>query len=166
MWKRWKIFEEFDRLFDEFKDTDFEKLAGETQYFGYSAYVGPDGVPHVETFGNVEELGPKSPERLEIPDVDGVREPYADVIVDEKKNEVIITAEVPGIDKKDVKLSATEKEIEIRAEAKDHKYYKKVPLETSIDPEKARAKYNNGILEIKAPLKGLEASRGHNIQVR
>lgn len=165
MWKRWKPLEEFDRLFEEFGNLNFEEQPEEAKYFRYSAYVGPDGIPHVKTFGNIGTPKPEGPRRLEPPEVAGTREPYADVLVDEKRGELIVTAEMPGIEKKDVKLNATEKEIEISAETKDRKYHKKVPLKTEIDPEKTSATYNNGILEIKAPLKGPGKSQGYKIKV-
>ncbi len=165
MWKRWRIFDEFDGLFGELGNLDFEKLPNETKYLGYSAYVGPDGIPHVKTFGNVGALKPKRPERLETYEPEGTREPYADVIVDDANREIIVTVEMPGIEKKDVKLNSTETEIEIKAETKDRKYYKKVPLRAEIDPEKTHATYNNGILEIKAPLKGPGDAKGHDIKV-
>ncbi len=165
MWKRWKPLEEFDRLFEEFGNLNFEGRPEEAKYFGYSAYVGPDGIPHVKTFGNVEALEPVGPERLEPPEPGDARKPYADVLVDEKRGELIVTAEMPGIEKKDVKLNATEREIEISAETKDRKYHNKVPLETDIEPENTSATYNNGILEIKAPLKGPGKSQGHDIKV-
>jgi HSP20 family protein len=165
MWKRWKIFEDFDKLFEGFEQLDFEKLPGETKYWGYEAHVGPDGIPHVRTFGNVGELEGKLPERLEAPQEEHTREPYTDVIVDEKAGEVILTAEMPGIEKKDVKLHATEKELEITAETNERRYYKKVPLGAHIDPGKTHSTYNNGILEIKAPLKSPEKKEGFDVRV-
>jgi HSP20 family protein len=168
MWKRWKIFEDFDKLFESFERLDFENLPGETKYFGYEAYVGPDGIPHVKTFGNIADFGKltkKLPEQLEAPEEEHTKEPYTDVIVDEKAGEVILTAEMPGIGKKDVKLHATEKELEIKAETEQRKYYKKVPLVREIDPEKTHSTYNNGILEIKAPLKGQEEPEGFDLKV-
>jgi HSP20 family protein len=165
MWKRWKIFDDFEKIFEEFERLDFEHAPGEAKYFGYEAHVGPDGIPHVRTFGNVGGLETTAPEELGTPEPEGVREPYADVIVDEKNNEVIITAEMPGIDKKDVKLSATEKELEITAETEERKYHKLVPLGAKIEPEKTQSTYNNGILEIKAPLKTLEKKEGFDVKV-
>jgi HSP20 family protein len=165
MWKRWKIFEDFDKLFEGFERLDFENLPGETKYWGYEAHMGPDGIPHVRTFGNVGELGTKRPKQLKDLEPEGVREPYADVIVDEKAGEVIVTAEMPGVDKKDVKLHATEKELEIKAETKDRKYHKLVPLTREIDPEKTHSTYNNGIMEIKAPLKGPKEPEGFDVKV-
>ncbi len=165
MWKRWKVFDEFERMFEEFGRLDFEELPGETKYWGYEAYVGPDGIPHVRTFGNVGELGTGTPKQLGTPEPEGIREPYADVIVDEKNREVIVTAEMPGIEKKDVKLHATERELEITAGAEDRKYYKLVPLGARIDPEKTHSTYNNGILEIKAPMKGPEKKEGFDVKV-
>jgi HSP20 family protein len=165
MWKRWNIFEDFEKIFEELRHLDFEKLPGEAKYFGYSAYVGPDGIPHVRTFGNVGAHESGKPEQLSAFEPKGTREPYADVIVDEKNKEVIVTAEMPGIEKKDVKLHATEKEIEITAETDERKYYKLVPLGAKIEPEKTRSTYNNGILEIKAPLKGPKEPEGFDVKV-
>lgn len=165
MWKRWKTFEDFDKIFEELGHLDFEKLSGETKYFGYSAYVGPDGIPHVRTFGNAGALEQKRPEQLGHAELEHTREPYTDVIVDEKNKEIIVTAEMPGIGKKDVKLNAARREIEIKAETDERKYYKKVPLGAEIVPEKTTSKYNNGILEIKAPLKGPGKSEGFDVKV-
>jgi HSP20 family protein len=82
----------------------------------------------------------------------GAREPFTDVIVDEKNSEVIVTAEIPGVAKEDIRINAAEDSIEIRAETEDKRYYKNLPLDVEIDPNSTNAKYNNGILEIKARL--------------
>ena len=165
MWKRWKIFDDFEKIFEEFERLDFENAPGETKYFGYEAHVGPDGIPHVRTFGNVGELEAEAPKELGTPEPESTREPYADVIVDDKNKEVIVTAEMPGIDKKDVKLHATEGELEITAETDERKYHKLVPLGAAIEPEKTQSTYNNGILEIKAPIKGPEKKEGFDVKV-
>ncbi|MFH1774687.1 MAG: Hsp20/alpha crystallin family protein, partial [Methanobacteriota archaeon] len=80
------------------------------------------------------------------------REPFTDVIVDEKNSEVIVTAEIPGVAKEDIRINAAEDSIEIRAETRDKKYHKNLPLAVEINPNSTNAKYNNGILEIKARL--------------
>lgn len=142
--------------FDEFKELDeiFEQVSralksgkvGEPLYYGFSVSIGPSGVPEVETFGNIQPT-----ETGEV--LARAREPFSDVIVDEKNSEVIVTAEIPGTAEEDIEINAAENSIEIKAETKDKKYYKSLPLAVEIDPNSANTKYNNGILEIKARLK-------------
>jgi|GEM_PF-1818057 len=81
------------------------------------------------------------------------REPFTDVIVNDKVGEVVIIAEMPGVAKEDIGINAAKDSIEIRAETRDRNYYKNLPLDVEIDPNSTGAKYNNGILEIKARLK-------------
>lgn len=95
----------------------------------------------------------------------GIREPYTDVIETEK--EVIVTSEIPGVEKKDININVTEDRIEISAESKYEtkeekegyvrkersygKFYRSLGLSSGIDPNKAKATYNNGVLEVKLP---------------
>jgi HSP20 family protein len=157
MWKRRGIFGNFFREFDEM-EREFERLFGEALrsggggpwYYGYHYHVGPDGKPHVETYGNLPNMPQLGDQELQALDSD-VREPYTDVMEDQ--DTVVITAEMPGIEKKDVKLSATGREFEITAESETRKYHKTLTLEREVDPKTARATYNNGVLEIKVKLK-------------
>jgi HSP20 family molecular chaperone IbpA len=75
------------------------------------------------------------------------REPYTDIIKDE--DNIIVTIELPGMDKKEIKINTTNKKLEIRAENKNKKYYKSITFKEDIDPENTKATYNNGVLEIK-----------------
>src|SRR5579875_2416198 len=67
------------------------------------------------------------------------REPLVDV--NETDNEVLVIAEMPGVDKSEIKLNATEDTLEIKAEKK---YYKLVELPVKVIPDKAKASYKNG----------------------
>lgn len=107
----------------------------------------------------------------------GYFEPYVDVY--ETPTEVIVTAELPGIKKKDIKLTATEDALEISAEAREeimeerpgivHKerrmgrFYRSLPLPCKVRPEEAKAKYVDGILEIRLPK--AEPKRGHEVKI-
>jgi len=117
--------------------------------YGYSMTIGPDGKPQIREFGNVKPsmkpevpFGPKRPSV----DIKEEREPLVDVIGTD--SEVKVVAEVPGVEKKDIKLFATEKALTISVDTPDRKYYKEVELPTSIDPKTARSVYKNGVLEV------------------
>ncbi len=97
--------------------------------------------------------------------VAGVRSPFCDV--QETDSEVIITAELPGVNKEDIKINATEHEVEIEAEVKREeeekkagyvrserqysKFYRCLTLPAEVDPSKAKATYKNGVLELRLP---------------
>jgi len=167
MWSRRRIFDDFfreldeiDRLFDRMFESmrswrGIEGLEGQPLYWGFSVRVGPSGVPEIQTFGNVET----SPTLRA-----GVREPYVETMVDEKNSELVVTAEIPGVTKEDIKINATESSVEIEAERDDRKYRKVVALDAEVDPSTAKARYNNGVLEIKFKLKA-PPKKGVNIKV-
>lgn len=93
------------------------------------------------------------------------REPLTDIIENEK--EIKIIAEIPGVEKSDIKINATQDSIEISAETKKEeeekgkgyarrerrytKFYRSFTLPKPVIPEKAKASYKNGVLEITIP---------------
>jgi HSP20 family protein len=95
----------------------------------------------------------------------GVRSPFCDV--QETDKEIIITAELPGVSKEDIKINATESSVEIEAEVKREaeeknkghlrserqysKFYRCLALPAEVDPSKAKATYKNGVLELRLP---------------
>ena len=103
----------------------------------------------VDLFGNIK--APRQPVEMEEEDVPvaaNIREPLADVI--EENDEIVVVVELPGVKKEDITLDANEDSIEIRADGgKDRKYQKNVWLPSKINPDKAKARYTNGILEVR-----------------
>jgi HSP20 family protein len=93
------------------------------------------------------------------------RQPSIDVV--ETDREVIARAEMPGLDKENIKINLTEDRLEISAETKKEEekkekgyvyremrsgsYYRAIALPSPVDPNNAQASYKNGILEIKMP---------------
>lgn len=154
---RFDEFEEMDEIFERMSRSLKSGKIRKPLYCGFSVSIGPSGVPEVKTFGNVQPT--ETGELLA-----GAREPFTDVIVDEKNSEVIVTAEMPGVAKEDIRINAAKDSIEIRAETKDKRYHKNLPLDVEIDPNSTDAKYNNGILEIKARLQK-PTLRGVNIKI-
>ncbi|MBU4076637.1 MAG: Hsp20/alpha crystallin family protein [Euryarchaeota archaeon] len=163
MYKDWRktekgFFDEFEREFEqmnELMNRMMTSLGKEPQVYGFSIQAGPEGLPHVEHFGNVVPVGKDS----------DVREPFTSSIINEKDNEVNITAEMPGIGKEDIEVNATENDITIKAESSGRKYYKKLSTPAPVDPDSAKAKYNNGVLEVTLRLKEQPGKKGKKIDI-
>ena len=141
-----------DDLFEEFKNKD---SAGPF-YYGYTMTVGPDGKPVVKEYGNVK------PGLLPTSDV---REPVVDVIVDEKEKLVKLVAEIPGVEKTDVKIVVQDKTVDISAEHDSKKYHVKVPIRHKVDENSAKASYKNGILELVFKSSEVEKPKGKTVEV-
>jgi HSP20 family protein len=110
--------------------------------YGYSVKIGPDGKPEIREFGNVKPS-------LRGPQVKEEREPLVDIV--ETDGEVQVVAELPGVDKKDIKLTATEDELTISVENPERKYFKQVALPVKVKVREARTQYKNGVLEVAFP---------------
>ena len=158
--------DEFNRIFKKMSNSffniddifeDFKK--GTTSgpfYYGYTMTVGPDGKPIVKEYGNVKpELAPTS----------NVREPMVDSIVDEKEKKVKLVAEMPGVDKSDVKIVVQDKLVDISAEHGEKKYHANVPIKYKVDENSAKASYKNGILELVFNLVEDEKPKGKTVEV-
>ncbi len=128
--------------------------------YGYSVTVGPDGKPNVREFGNF-----KTETRMGKPyiDVKEKREPLADVMTTD--GEVRVIVELPGVEKKDIKLSGTEDKLTISVDTPEHKFYKEVELPAKVDSKKATSKYKNGVLDITVPKKKEEKPKGETINI-
>lgn len=142
-----------DDLFEEIKSTG---TASGPFYYGYTMTVGPDGKPVVKEYGNVKPgLLPTS----------NTREPLVDTIIDEKGKSVKLVAEMPGVEKKDVKIVVDGKLVNINAEHGEKKYHAKVPIKHNLDENYAKASYKNGILEIIFKLQEDEKPKGKTVEV-
>ena len=132
--------------------------------YGYSMKIGPDGRPEIREFGNVR---PKrgapifgAPERnLEVMER---REPLTDVI--DERDVIRVVAEVPGVDKSDIKLRGTERTLTFSVETEQRKYHKEVELPEEVDPASAKASYRNGVLEVTLNKRG-KGPQGKDITV-
>ncbi len=137
-------FEVFDEIFERMM-RDIEEMLrmaekGEIKPIvrGFSIRIGPDGKPEIKEFGTKPEALIK----------EGVEErrPLIDVI--ETDDEVQVIAEMPGVRKEDIDLNATERSLEIKAEGENRRYHEVVELPCEVIPDSAKARYNNGVLEV------------------
>ncbi|MBN2156512.1 MAG: Hsp20/alpha crystallin family protein [Candidatus Lokiarchaeota archaeon] len=127
----------------KFMKENLARMGAKPVVFGFNMTPGKDGFPKFERFGNVE---PKPYGETVVKDE---REPLVDIM--EEENEVIVVAEIPGCAKENIELKATDSSLTIIAcdEEDVRKYNTTVDLPSSINPDHARARYRNGILEVK-----------------
>jgi HSP20 family protein len=128
--------------------------------YGYSVTVGPDGKPKVTEFGN---LNPQTSTRTPQLDEEQKREPLADVIPGDKEVRVIV--ELPGVEKKEIKLSGKQDKLTISVNSSEHKYYKEVELPAKVDVKQAKSKYKNGVLDITIPKKKEEQTESEPMKI-
>ncbi|MEM3383746.1 MAG: Hsp20/alpha crystallin family protein [Nitrososphaerales archaeon] len=146
-----EILDEIDRLIDnmerEIENTlknIFEpgaKLFSKPIIYGFSMKIEPDGKPVLRLFGDRKFLE------------EGFREPFYDQFVDESKGELKLIIELPGVDKEDIDLNATEDELTLSAVHEDRKYKAKIKFKVLVDPESSSAFYHNGVLEVTFKIK-------------
>ncbi len=128
--------------------------------YGYSVTIGPDGKPQIKEFGNVKPGTQMGRPKIEVKEQ---REPLVDIL--ETNREVKVVAELPGVDKKDIKLYGTERSITVSVDTPQRKYHKEIQLPTKVDPKMAKSAYKNGVLEITIPRKQEEKPRGEHINI-
>ena len=108
--------------------------------YGFTINTAGGGIPKVETFGNIKKTpaGPK---------VDEEREPITDIF--DEKMEIVVIAEMPGIEQDDIKIDLKEDILEISAASKNRNYRKELLLPVKLIQSNLQHKFTNGILEIR-----------------
>ena len=111
--------------------------------YGFNINLGPDGKPIIDSFGTMkpkESPGKQPPKSKRVPLVE----------VNEGVDQIIVIAEMPGVDRDDIELKSTSHSITISTkDTANRHYYKEVELPSTINTDYAKARYQNGILEIK-----------------
>lgn len=108
------------------------------------------------------------------------REPLLDIL-DEKEHYKVVL-EVPGIDKKDLKINVSDDNLNISAEVKEEKkeedkgyfyqerrygsFQRSIALPGQVIPQQTNAECKNGILEVKLKKKHDSKTKQHSVQVK
>ena len=148
--------EMFSREFEEFSKRVPEELVRERDLpgggkvkewgpfiYGYSLTIGPDGKPQIREFGSIKPSSRLGMKRL---DVKEEREPLVDVL--DSDEEIRVVAELPGVEKDDIKLTGTANSLTISVDTPNRKYYREVDLPAEVNSKEAKSSYKNGILEV------------------
>ncbi|MGH7393808.1 MAG: Hsp20/alpha crystallin family protein [Candidatus Rokuibacteriota bacterium] len=104
--------------------------------------------------------------------------PAVDMI--DQKDEIVLRADLPGLDEKDIEVTVHDGTLTVRGERKEEKEEKKegyyysersygtftrtLMLPTGVDPDKVKATFSKGVLEIHLP-KAKEA-KGKKVEVK
>lgn len=178
MWRDWDfgfrtrwLLENFDREFEEAEEmlnsmfrtvndaNPANVVVNGPYYYGYQITVGLDGKPRVRKFGNITPITAELVEQSE------AREPLVDTVIDSNDNTLIITAEMPGVTKQDIKVKTSQEHVSIHAEKDDKKYHTDIPVDLELDEKSARATFTNGILQLKIKLKAPAKPKQTEIRV-
>ena len=133
-----------DHIFNEM-GVSMDDLSNQPFVYGFSVSQRPGEDPEIREFGNVpNEAGDIKPtgQQMQI----GERKPLVDVF--ETEDRVHIVAEMPGIEKEDILLDATDSTVELKATHGERKYSEYIELPVKVDPDSAKATYLNGVLEV------------------
>ncbi|HWQ49716.1 MAG TPA: archaeal heat shock protein Hsp20 [Methanosarcina sp.] len=163
----------FDEIFgiDPVKDVDemFERLSramgmsvenfGQDPFiYGFSLTQRPGEEPEIREFGNIPMFEQTETEEKRSLDT---RKPLIDVL--ETEETVHVVAEIPGIEKENIRLNATDLILDIETIDGNPKYSERVELPVKVDPQSAKATYKNGVLEV--TFKRLEPSSRTSINI-
>jgi len=143
-------FEEMDRMFDRWFD-----------------YALPRGL--LRSFRQLPSWGELAPLEARMPKVDVV----------DRDDEVLVRAEIPGVEKDNLDVSISENTVTIKGETKHEEkeekgeYYRceisqgafarTVTLPDYVDTEKSKAKFKDGVLELTLPK--IEKAKRHSIKI-
>ncbi|AKB16934.1 MULTISPECIES: archaeal heat shock protein Hsp20 [unclassified Methanosarcina] len=148
----------FDEIFgiDPLKDMDemFERLSramgmsmdnfGQHPFvYGFSVTQRQGEEPEIREFGNIPMFEQAETGEKRYLDI---RKPFIDVL--ETGATVHVIAEIPGIEKENIQLNATDLILDIETLDGNPKYSERVELPVKVDPQSAKATYKNGVLEV------------------
>lgn len=125
---------------------------------GLALQPSPAGGLRFRPFGSLTE----SIARL----AEGWREPVLTWTLDEDKNEVEFRCEVPGLPKKDLDVEVTSDRIRVKGESRDHKYQAECIPGFPLNPDKADATYEDGVLRLHVGLTAPAAAQPRSVKIR
>jgi HSP20 family protein len=99
-------------------------------------------------------------------DIPKLLTPRVDVF--KKENELVVKADLPGMKKEDVHVAIEEGDLILKGERKEEKevkeddfykaecfygsFYRRLPLNFEVAPDKVNAKFTDGVLEVRLPM--------------
>ncbi|MCL2295576.1 MAG: Hsp20/alpha crystallin family protein [Methanomassiliicoccaceae archaeon] len=118
--------------------SDQEGLRSENiKTYGYTMYQDSEGNRHMREYGNSAD---------DRSAYDMAAEPLTDVTLE--NGTVRAVMEIPGVSKEDIVLDKTKRALYVSVSTDKRKFARTLALPCDVDPDSAKAEYNNGILEV------------------
>jgi len=110
----------------------------------------------------------------------GFRSPICNL--HETENNIILSFEIPGVDKSNIDLTVQDDNVTVKVESKVEKekkgeedsysyemqsksFFRRVPLPKEVESDKAKAEYKKGVLRIELPKKHKTEKKGKKIDI-
>jgi HSP20 family protein len=119
--------------------SDLGNIEGtDVRTYGYTMYRDSEGNRHVREFGN--SIGDQGIQ------CNAIGGPIADVSLEDGIVRAVM--EIPGVSKEDIVLEGTKSTLSVSVNTAEREFSKTLALPCDVDPDSAKAEYNNGILEV------------------
>lgn len=107
--------------------------------FGFSMNLGPDGKPIIQRFGNTPDEARR--------EFTSSIEPLVDVV--EEDDEIIVVAEVPGVERDEIRVRIKGTTLTIHVDNPQKPYHKEIQLPSRVVKDEAKSAVRNGVLEVR-----------------
>ena len=83
---------------------------------------------------------------------------------EDRNGEIAITVDMPGVQKKDIELTVDKHMVKVTANTEDRDYSFNKEMNMELNPNKVKANFNNGVLDI--TIQKAEESKGKKIAIK
>lgn len=128
----------FEQMFEQMNEM-MEEMGMEGNFEGFRMTNRPGEEPDFERFG--EGANPFA-------GFEGFEETNTHVDVLDEGDVLRVVADLPGVEKDDIRVAVSGDNLKIQASNDDREYDERVDLPAAVDEETGEATYNNGVLEI------------------
>jgi len=101
-----------------------------------------------------QSIWERVPDRMKLPKVG---------TVEDRDEDIVLTADLPGIEKKDIELSVDHNSIAFKAKTEERDYDFGQSFDFELNPEEVKATFVNGVLDVVE--KKAEGTKGKTIQI-
>jgi HSP20 family protein len=150
-----------ERMFKQI-DITLTNHGFESYSYAYNITMGPDGKPVIKEW-ETRLPDPKNPLKPK-PYIPETPEPLSQVDIDLENMLVRVIVDMPGFTKESIKITGEKNKLQISAQDGTRQINKEIPINAKVDPTTAKAKYNNGILEVTITL--LESQKPDSIDIQ
>ena len=84
--------------------------------------------------------------------------------IEEREDCIVLTADLPGVEKKDIELSVHSESVSFKASTEDRDYDFGQSFDFELNPDEVKATFNNGVLDV--TIRKVAPSKGKIIKIK